>query len=64
MSLLKNTHSDRTASTETTTISTCPSPYVTQTYFDTTIDNTIKYVLANFYDKHANRISKQDSRFK
>ena len=49
-----------TISTDSTTINTFPSPYVTQTDFLTTIFNIIKGILANFYDKYV----KQNAKFK
>ena len=49
-----------TISTDSTTINTFPSPYVTQNDFLTTIFNIIKCILANFYDKYV----KQDAKFK
>ena len=58
MSPSKNTRSDFTISTEVTTIPTLTSPYMTQTDFNTTIAKTIKYLLANFYDKHAKKYAK------
>ena len=60
MSPSTNARSGPTTSTEATTITTSPSPYVTQNDFSTTITNTIKYLLANFDDKNA----KKDAKFK
>ena len=53
-----NTCSGTNTSTETKTLALYPSnlSYVTQT----DLSNTIKVLLANFYDKHA----KQDAKFK
>ena len=42
-----------TISTEAITITTFPSPYITQTYFVTTIITSVKYLLVNFYDNHS-----------
>ena len=54
-----NTRSGPTTSTKATTTSTSTSPYVAQTEFSNTIDNIIKYLLANLDCKHA----KQDAKF-
>ena len=60
MSPSTNTLSGPTTSNESTTTSTLTFPYMTQTDFSTTISNIIKYLFANFYDKHA----KQDAKFR
>ena len=65
-----NTRSGPTTSTKATTTSISTSPYVTQTNFIITIFNTIKCLIANFYDKHAKKdsnsketIAYQDAKF-
>ena len=60
MSPSTNTRSGLTISTEATIIPSSTSPYMIQTDFATTIDNTIKYLLANFDDNY----TKQDEKFK
>ena len=60
MSSYTNTRSIPTTSTETTTTSTSILPYGKKTDVYTTIANTIKDLLVNFYDKH----DKEDEKFK
>ena len=56
----KNKRSGLTNSTGSTTITTTPFTYATQTDFATKISNTIKDLINMFDDKHA----KQDEKFK
>ena len=53
MSPYIKTHSGLIIFTEATTLPTPSLPYMTKTDFATTIDNTITFLLDNFYDNHA-----------
>ena len=55
-----NINSGLAISTQATTITTLPFPYMTQAEFDTTTAKKIKYLLANFDGEH----SKQDANTK